>query len=239
MTVSKTVYLQAGAYQINPTNLTNGFSFDFSGGEGALIPIEIGWKPTLLSDFPGDYKIGGWYSTMHGADIYYDLHGDPLAVTGLPAQQDKGRSGFYVSLRQQVIGEAPSKDAPPNTDGKGLTLFLNYTLADKKTSTLDRQFAIGAAYKGAIVTRPDDEIALAFGETHVNDRTARGETLQNLAGLPFEPVQHSEYVTELDYRAQIAQGAEFSPNLQYITDPGGMGARDDIVVLGLKATLTL
>ncbi len=104
---------------------------------------------------------------------------------------------------------------------------------------LDRQFAIGAVYKGAIATRPDDEIAIAFGETRVNDRTARGEILHNLAALPFEPVQHSEYVTELDYRAQIAQGAEFTPNLQYITNPGGVRAHADIVVLGLKAALTI
>jgi porin len=236
--VSKTVYLEAGAYQTNPTNLRRGFSLDFSGGNGALIPFEADWKPAL-NGLPGEYKIGGWYATQQGSDVFYDIHRDPLAVTGLPAQQDRGRSGFYLSLKQQLTGEAPPKDAPPDTNGKGLTGFVYFTDADARTSTLNRQFSIGASYKGALDSRPDDEIALAFGTTHVNDRAARGEDLHDLAGLPFEAVQHDEYVTELDYRAQIVQGAVLTPNLQYISDPDGISARDSAFVLGLKANLTL
>jgi porin len=237
--VSDTVYLEAGAYQINPDNLAHGFSFDFSGGNGTLIPFELGWKPKLLSGLPGEYNIGGWIVTMHAPDVFNDVNGDPLQVTGLLARQDYGRSGFYLSLKQQVTGNAPPDDAPPGANGKGLTLFANFTRADTRTSMLDRQFAIGAVYKGAIPSRADDEIALAFGATHVNDRVARGEALHDVTALPFEPVQHTEYVTELDYRAQVGKGAELTPNLQYIADPGGAAAPNDIVVLGLKAALTL
>ena len=69
---------------------------------------------------------------------------------------------------------------------------------------------------------------------------ADGERLQNAAGVvPPQPVQHTEYVTELDYRAIVAQGAELTPNLQYIVDPGGVSARKDVFVLGLKAVLSL
>jgi porin len=237
---TKEIYFEGGAYQINPNNLTNGFSLDFSHGDGALVPFELGWKPTLFSGLPGEYQIGGWYSTSHAPDTFYDVNNNPLALSGLAPRMDNGREGFFLALRQQVIGTAPPKDAPPGTNGKGLTLFLHYTQSDERTSLIDQQFAVGAAYKGAIPGRSDDEIALAFGTTRENARIGAGEALHDAAGLlPFEPVQHTEYVTELDYRAQIAQGAQLTPNLQYITSPGGVSARSDIAVLGLKAVVSL
>ncbi|MGN6148351.1 MAG: carbohydrate porin [Rhizomicrobium sp.] len=237
--VSDTVDLAIGIYQINPKNLVQGFSFAFSGGQGELIPFELEWKPSVAG-LPGDYQIGGWHSSMQAADVFYDVNRDPLSVTGLPALMDHGRDGFFLDARQQIIGEAPPKDAPPASYGKGLTLFAKYMQSDRRTSMTDKQFAVGATYKGALSSRPDDEIALAFGGTHVNGRVADGERLFNAAGgAPPQPVQHTEYVTELDYRAIVAKGAELSPNLQYIVDPGGVSGRKDIFALGLKATLTL
>jgi porin len=238
--LSDALNVSVGLYQINPVNLKRGFSFDFSGGQGELIPFQIEWKPKLFSGLPGDYQIGGWHSSMRAPDVFYDVNRDPLAVTGLPALSDHGRDGFFLSADQQVTGEAPPEDAPPGTNGKGLTLFLRYLQSDRRTSTMDRQFAIGGIYKGAIPGRDDDAIALAFGTTHINGRVADGEALHNAAGLlPLQDVQHTEYVTELDYRAHLAQGAELSPNVQYISDPGGVSANKDIWVLGLKAELSL
>jgi len=237
--VSDTVDVGVGIYQINPKNLKHGFSFDFSGGNGELIPFELEWKPSVAG-LPGDYQIGGWHSSSEAPDIFYDVNHDPLSVTGLPSLMDHGRDGFFLDARQQITGEAPPKDAPGGSYGKGLTLFAKYMQSDRRTSLNDKQFAVGATYKGALVSRPNDEIALAFGATHVNGRAAEGEQLHNAAGLlPPDFVQHTEYAAELDYRAIVAKGAELSPNLQYIVDPGGVSARKDIVVLGLKATLTL
>jgi len=238
--LSDTVDVAAGVYQINPVNLKRGFSFDFSGGQGELIPFQLEWKPSLIGGLPGDYQIGGWHSSMQAADVFYDVNHDPLAVTGLPAAMDHGRDGFFLSARQQVTGEAPPKSAAPGTDGKGLTLFVNYAQSDRRTSANDRQFAIGGVYKGAIASRPDDEIALAFGGTHVNSRVADGERLHDAAGVPPpQDVQHTEYVAELDYRAQVAQGAELTPDVQYISDPGGVSSAENVWVLGLKAQLSL
>src|SRR5581483_960481 len=147
---------------------------------------------------------------------FTDVHGGAGPVTGLAPQLDHGRSGFFLSARQQVTGAPPPQDSPLGTNGSGLGLFFNYTASDRRTAMLDNQFALGAVYKGAIPGRPDDEIALAFGATHVNGRVALGEALHDAASLPFVPVQHSEYVTELDYRAFVAKGVELSPNLQII-----------------------
>jgi carbohydrate-selective porin OprB len=68
---------------------------------------------------------------------------------------------------------------------------------------------------------------------------ALGEGLHDAATLPFLPVQHTEYVTEFDYRFILVPGAELTPNFQYIGNPGGVNARSAIVVLGLKGTLAL
>src|SRR6185312_13012671 len=65
---------EAGVYQINPRNLRRGFNLDFSGGTGSLIPYKVEWKPKLLSDLPGDYELGGWYSTMQAPDVFYDVN---------------------------------------------------------------------------------------------------------------------------------------------------------------------
>ena len=93
--------------------------------------------------------------------------------------------------------------------------------------------------KGALASRPDDEIALAFGSTHINDRLAEGEALHNAAEPCLSiPCSTPNMSAELDYRAMIAQGAEVSPNLQYIVDPGGVAESSDIAVMGLKTTLT-
>lgn len=234
--ITPSVYVKAAAYQINPGNVTDGFSLDFSGGKGALLPFEFGWTPKFFAGLPGLYQVGGWYSTMRAPDIFDDANGNPLAVTGLAARQDSGRSGFYLSAKQQVTGEAPPQGSTGN--GHGLTLFANYVQADRRTSKLDDQFAIGAIYQGVLASRPNDELAVAFGTTHVNDRVALGQSLHDNAGLPFEPVQNSEYVTELDYRIIVVKGAEVTPNLQYIIAPGGVAKSSDIAVMGLKTTLT-
>lgn len=237
--ITKTIDAEGGIYQVNPENLKRGFTFDFSGNKGLLFPFKGEWKPEFLG-LPGDYQIGGWYSTVNAPDVFYDVNYQPTAVTGSQPLLDHGRSGFFFSLRQQATGEPPPKDAPVGTNGHGLTVFLGYTHSDHSTSMLDTQFSVGATYKGAIPDRPDDELGLAFGTTHVNGRLAAGEALHDAAALPhFMPVQHTEYATELDYRIILVPGAELSPNVQYVADPGGVGARDNIVVLGLRAALTL
>jgi porin len=227
-----TLNVKAGVYQISDANLKHGFTFDF-GGRGVLVPFQLEWKPGLVADLPGDYQLGGWYSDIDGADVFFDTAHNPAAVTGLPSLLDHGRNGVYFTARQQVTGEAPASDAVPGTMGSGLSLFLNYTQSDRRTSFTDWQVAMGAEYKGALDSRPDDVIGLGFGVTHVNGQVALGQALS------LAPVQHKEYVTEFDYRASLLPGVELTPNIQYIADPGGFHFADDILVLGLKGSLTL
>jgi len=139
----------------------------------------------------------------------------------------------YLNLQQQVT------QASPMEPWRGLSLFLNAAFADHETATQDSQIALGAAYTGLLDSRPHDEIALAIGRTHVNDRVKRGEELQNAAGLGPVNVQTSEYVAELYYGLQLTQWLMLRPNVQYVFQPGGSDKRTDDIILGLKAQLKI
>lgn len=217
-------YVEAGAYEINPRNLHDGFTLGFGGGEGTLIPVEAAWTPKLgAAGLPGTYLVGGWYSTADADDVLLAADRAPIPLTDAPALRRANSYGAYLSFEQQVSGEP---------DGPGVTLFLNATQTDRRTTRLDRQVAAGVAWKGALAAQPDDEIALAVGATHVNGRAARAE---RLAGKP-EP--GSETAVELDYRFQGPQGLTVMPNLQYVRHPGGLD-RTAAVVAGLKVVVGL
>jgi porin len=224
-------YVQLGAYEVNPSYLTraHAFSLDDPGGAtGALIPLELGWLPTVGdANLPGSYKFGLWYDTSRANDVFENTQGQVLArAGGLPRGRD-GRYGTYVNFLQQVT--RPSSTEPD----RGLSLFLNASFADRRTAFLDNQIAVGMTYTGLFDTRPQDALGLAVGRTHVNQRVKTAQELQNDAGIPVS-VQTSEYATELYYGLQVAPWAVVRPNLQYIHQPGGISHNTDDVVLGLK-----
>ncbi|MFI4966790.1 MAG: carbohydrate porin [Caulobacterales bacterium] len=218
------VYAEAGVYQVNPDNLAKGFDLRFQGGKGVLAPVEVGWKPKLgPAGLPGTYILGAWYSDVKAPDLLLASNGVPQPLTTAPPLERRGRYGGYFSAEQQLTGQ---------DKGKGLTVFVNYTQADRRTSRVDRQAAVGVSYQGLIPGRDKDQIALAFGQTHISDRAAQAAALAN----PGAPVAHNEYATELDYRLMAFGGLTLTPNLQYVSDPGGRPGRH-ATVLGVKTIL--
>jgi porin len=94
-------YVKLGAYQLNPRYVddtwarANGWKLSFPGGtKGALFPLEFGWTPTLRG-LPGSYKLGGWYNNAGGANLYYDVNREPIALTEEAPLQDRSRHGGY------------------------------------------------------------------------------------------------------------------------------------------------
>jgi porin len=59
------------------------------------------------------------------------------------------------------------------------------------------------------------------------------------AGILDTEVQTAEYVTELYYSVHATRWLMLRPNFQYIHRPGGVDARTDDIVLGLKAIVRL
>jgi porin len=217
-------YAQAGVYQVNPKNLVHGFNLDVHGGKGVLLPFEVGWTPKLwAAGRPGTYVLGAWYSDVSAPDLLLATNGAPQPLTEAPPLERRGRYGIYFSGEQQLTGEAQAK---------GLTVFLNYTEADDRTSRLDRQVAMGVSYQGLIPGRDKDQIAFAIGQTHISDRAAQAAAFAH----PGVRVAHDELATELDYRLQAFGGLTLTPNLQYVSDPGGRRGHHATIV-GVKSVM--
>lgn len=62
----------------------------------------------------------------------------------------------------------------------------------------------------------------------------------SLTGLePGAPRPDAEYAVEFAYCLHAIKWLTVLPNLQYVADPGGFKQAPHVVVLGLKASLTL
>jgi porin len=227
-------YAQIGAYDVNPKYLNTDaedalLPVFLSDSTGVLLPVEVAWLPEFANGtLPGSYKFGVWVDTSDATDVVNDLGTVAATNPGVPVDHDRGRFGGYINFEQQI-----TRTATANPEG-GLRLFLNAVFADDRTATTDRQIAGGFLYTGPFPSRPDDDVAFAVGTTHVNDRVADAQRLENSIGLGPTPVQHSEYVFELYYTLHPVSGLLFRPNLQYVRNPGGTTDNEDAVVMGLK-----
>lgn len=228
-------YVKIGAYQLNPryTDDTwaraNGWKPDLPGGTtGALFPLEFGWTPTLRG-LPGNYKLGGWYNNAGGENLYYDAHHTPIAVSGEPPLKQRSRYGGYAMIQQQVTGDA---------DGDGINLFFNVSVADSKTSPVDRQLAMGAIYNGPF-HRANDKLGAAVGTTHGSNELSRYEWLYNVLNpeAPIAVEDRAEVAAEVFYAWSPVPSFALRPSLQYVVNPGGSTQNRNAFVLGVRTSI--
>lgn len=232
---SPQAYAQVGVYQVNPVYVDDGYArrsgwkLDNPGGTtGALIPVEFGWLPTL-DGRPGSYKVGGWYNTSDGVDLYDDVNRNPRGITGLEPLQHSGQYGAYLNFQQQITG---------SEGGRGATVFLNVSQADRATAILDRQIAAGVMYQGPF-DRARDAIGLAVGATHNNGRFAGFVRENNVrTGQRAAVGDGNEYAIEVYYSWSPIPSLYLRPNLQYVVHPGGTSANPNAFVVGLKSAVS-
>ena len=226
-------YLQVGAFDVNSDYLENKYAMDLwrpGSASGVLVPVEIGWLPTFGDRLTGSYKFGAWYNSSTAPDVVENTYGLPLMIAGGQPLMHHGQYGAYVNFQQQLTSPAPDR---------GLSVFLNATYADRRTSTLDNQLAAGLLYKGPFASRPVDEVGFAIGRTHVNSRIADVETEMDAANPGSVGVQGSEYVGEVFYSLHAAPWLELRPNVQYVVQPGGVARNTDDVIIGLRLSMNL
>jgi porin len=233
LTLSADMRIEAGIYQINPRNLEDGTTVTFSGGIGAMIPLEIDWSPQFGSkSLPGTYRVGGWHDTSSQPDVFLGANGEPLVLNpGTPPLVHNGRSGVYLNAQQQLTGTS--------ANSRGLSVFFNLVEADHNTATVCELLSIGFFYVGPFSGRPQDAVGFAVGRTRVNPRVAEGQRLSNDNGItPAVPVQNAEYPLELFYNFNFTRWLSVSPLVQYISHPGGTSAYPEAVVLGANIAVT-
>jgi porin len=228
-------YVQAGAFEVNPSYLETRYALDLAsppGATGVLAPFEIGWLPTFHG-LAGSYKFGGWYSSTSAPDVVDNTAEQPLAIYGGEPLIHHGQYGAYVNFQQRLT-------AGTGSDSKrGLSVFFNATYSDRRTSTLDSQITAGLLYTGLLASRPADELGFAVGETHVNARIADEEQLQNSLGVQPVAVQTSEWVSEIFYNLHVTHWLDLRPNVQYVLHPGGTAANADDLIVGIRVAVNL
>ena len=233
--LADTLYAQVGVYEQNPSNLEsgNGFKLSGSGTQGAIMPIELVWSPRV-NDLKGEYRAGYYYSNAKAQDVLDDSNGQPAALSGAAYRSRSSKHGMWLGAQQQVTSLASDQS-------RGLSLFANATLHDKKTNAIDNYVQAGLVYKGPFDARAKDDIGFALARVHVNPAYRKNARLANqAAGLDdydnpgFQPVQDTEYSAELYYGIHLADWLTVRPNLQYIRHPGGVSQVDGALIGGLK-----
>jgi porin len=229
--------VQIGVFEQNPSNLEtgNGFKLSGSGTQGALVPVEVIWKPELgAQSLPGEYRLGYYYSSASANDVYEDANGFPQGNTSAQFKTRGSKNGWWIMGKQQLTAHA-------GDSARGLSVFASATFHDQETSTIDSFQHIGLVYTGLFDPRPKDELGLAIARLHVNDDVGKRQRQVNAAnGVTdyndplFMPVQHTEYDIELHYGVRVTDWLTVRPNLQYVRDPGGVDDVDNALVAGLK-----
>lgn len=229
------LYAQVGAYEQNPSNLDrdNGFKLSGSGTQGAILPVELVWTPKF-NGLPGEYRAGYYYSNADATDVYKDSNGQPAALSGEAYRSASSKHGVWLGLQQQVTSIA-------SDHSRGLSLFANGTMHDKKTNAIDNYVQAGLVYKGLFDARARDDIGFAMARVHVNPAYRKNAEARNQANAVFDydnpaylPPQDTEYSAELYYGVHVTNWLTVRPNLQYIRHPGGVNEVDDALIGGIK-----
>ena len=220
------IYLQAGAYEVNPSlnDPDNGFKLSISGATGVIVPVEGGWRPTFGSTkLPGNYKLGGYYDNSDAPDLGSPLSGPQNTLTG--------RWGIYLLVDQMIFREKPGSD-------RGLTAFGVFLYADPETALLEYYWEAGLLYIGTFPGRDHDSIGLAVNQSRVSNVLIAAQNQQNEIMPGSVSVQSAETDIELNYRAQMTPWFSLMPNIQYVIHPNAVTTIPNAFVLGLQAGLT-
>lgn len=229
-------YVQLGVFEANSRYLPtrNALSLaDPGGATGMLLPLEIGWRPVFGGGLAGSYEFGGWYNSSKAPDAVDNTDRRPLLLDGGKPYEHNGEYGEYVNFVQQLTTVSSSGSA------RGLSAFFKATRADRRTSRIDSQVALGLLFAGPSASRPDDEIGVGFARTHINSRIGDAEALVDATARTPVPVQGSEYLAEVFYSLRAATWLELRPDIQYVHQPGGIAHTTDDVVVGVRLSVTL
>ncbi len=203
-------YVAAGMGDAEADGRETGFATTFDGDDFYFYCLETGIRAELDSargPLLGNYRLGVWY--------------DPQPKGHSDSEQEyRDDVGIYSSVDQMIFRESPDPE-----DGQGLGAFARYGYTDEKRNDLSSFWSVGMQYHGLLEGRDADVLAVGF---------AQG-AFSNLASTTFT-VDH-ESVIELYYLAQVTSWIAVSPDIQYVSHPGGVREVDDALVIGVRAQI--
>jgi porin len=191
-----------------------GFRTTFGGEDYFFYIAEAGITPLFGSAkgaLAGAYRIGLWYDPQ------------PKAAADLA---DAGKSytddvGFYITCDQMLAKENTEPE-----DSQGFGVFFRYGNADSKRNDIANFWSFGFQYQGLFDGRDDDVLGVGYAHGTFSDEASTVYT------------EDYESVFEVYYSIQIAPWLVISPDVQYVTNPGGGKSISDAVVLGARVQMT-
>lgn len=228
------LYAQAGLYEVSPTEGGRaGFNFSFV-QQGFVIPMEIGWEPSLgRNKLTGHYKLGGYIDTSDHPDPFTSVDGRPKLVSHLPGKTERQRGAWYVGADQMVYRFGPAAN-------QGLILFGLAGFNMGASLPNQSQYTLGIISQGMFPARITDAISFFWTRQTVNHKITREQEMQADLGLPLlngvAAPQTNFQVLELTYTAFISRGIKLFPDLQYIIHPDGNHVYPDALLAGFRLT---
>lgn len=217
-------YTSLGIANVDPKNAASqgGFNLSLHGSTGVMVPYEFGWTPTFgEANLPGHYKIGGYYDTYSAPDV------------GSPNIMQHGTYGAYVLVDQMLMNFGPD-------NSRGLIVFAQGTIGDKKTSLIPYSYDGGVMLDGPFAFRPHDTLAASFAVNPISNRLLKYQrvALRNMVTTD-QSFQQGETDLQLVYGIQAAPWLKISPELEYIIDPGAFSYTKAKNAWVLSSTLSI
>ncbi|MFG6432981.1 carbohydrate porin [Roseateles sp. LYH14W] len=224
-------YARAGVYEQNPdtTKTSRGFSLSNRGAQGQIVPVLVGWRPSVgEKKMAGNYFAGVYYSNVKSADLSDS------------SVQRNSKKTLWAYGEQQVTG--PGGDSP-----QGLRLFASAVVNDSRTEVLQKAYGAGFYYMGLFDSRPQDMLGFSVAAVKINDRFTASRAAVNLAnGLvgdfsshDYLPLGSREVTAELFYRMNLAKWISVQPSIQFIKAPGAIKQVPSATVFGLRMNVAI
>ena len=136
-------------------------------------------------------------------------------------RNDRDDIGFYTSCDWLLYEENPDAE-----DSQGLGTFFRYGYAPSQNNDVTNFFSLGFQYQGLFDGRDDDVVGVAYSRGFFANTSATTYT------------EDYESVLEAYYNVQITPWFSLSPNVQYVSNPGGVKTAKDAILLGMRASIT-
>ncbi len=182
---------------------------------------ELEFQPKFSSangPLPGAYRIGGWYDPRHKTMIFEDTLGGRLAP-----RTKNNDMGWYLSFDQLLWKETDKSDC-----NQGLGAFFRYSFAQKNVNPINHFWSMGAQYQGLIPDRNKDVFAFGVAQSIMSS------TLRDRSNSGSD----RETIYELYYAYHLTPWCIITPDVQYITSPGGIGDTRDSLLGGVRVRIS-
>jgi porin len=179
--------------------------------EGVLLAAEFGGAIAGFSKL----ALGGWRYAAHFDSI------DEASSSGDPVRA-RGNQGFYLLAERPFWSQGNSS----------ISGFLRAGSAETRFNQLSDFVGTGIVMQGFSAARPDD--ALGFAIAHASN----GHRFRQFAVRNGTPVERSETVLELTWRAPVTEWLTLQPSLQYVVNPGMDPQLGNAWALGLRFELS-